>query len=1854
LAWHWLNESPKAVTVSFPSHTTTDPFMFIRSFLENSIGIIDSATIMATTSNPAPTPETGFLLSVPSSVPLQQPQSHPNDDATMTTALPLQPQDVEHLQVELAEMRKAFQEYIATTQDLEVNIDMELQDMRKSKEWVKVRRVLNVSIFTWVSSNTNCLCVHSVCTTIEGKLDESTVAYETLTEKLKTMEPMLRSLELSLGGTRKRLKEEAKLRRTAEVAQVEAEGRLQDVCDKNNVLQQECEALRAELEHQNRQNDQLKREHEASRQQLEEFSSRLASSVQSRREERAEAPHLMNIDSGMGTETVSNKSRHTSPGDESYVEVLDELETVTEQLITTQQKLWRTEDLLRESEARSSSLQVDIHKLKNQQRFQESDEGLLHKTDQAHPELAQTKKELEEAHHMKVIALNEPDIESEDEDDQMEQLRDQMEEAEYRLQQSQEQLGALEMLLEESQEENIRLVEEIASLRIILKDEVTLQGSQAIMKESISKEVRLQVLKEANEVREKEISALREQFKKIFRENSELKEKMEKLENGHPSLGDLKLKKEVENLNLELLQVQDEHKKAVLEIELSWKKKMEQVTTGEFIPEDLLEEMEVEMKTAIDSAADRIRILQADKETLEDRVQSLERELEFSGTKISGLYTRLQESDGNLKASRDEILRLKKSNTHLTSELEYTARIMSRMDTECERLTRQHSELKAELEVAFQVIESAGLDQDTVRTEESIKAKEKIHRLTSNLNKLMGDYSALLNELEATRERFLDDQEEAGQQKEVELKILSDKIVQLEEAFERTKIENKDLFKKLQAFRQEQKDPTVEEMATRELQEELKAAKRSILDLENEMEESDPGKKALQTQLKHSEDALSSSRMENKRLVEEIEKIRSETSTVSRSRSSRDPDPTEQTLIRDPPSILRGARSGDSGASSLLKELTLENQLLRHKIVTSNKGSSDFSENTVDELKDQLFSKVEELRRLEENFLELQGVLRATEQKLRESERAIDQSSDESLGLRNEVKTLEAALRDAHVFHSETVHKLESTQRECRELRRLVKDTDSSTSGVRGCTVMEELELQIHRLKDEISGLQHQLDDAKIALSVSEYAQERVKEELRTSQSKLENSQASEQTLTEELKMLAGAFSDLRDDHEALLADFDSQNDKKATATENAVANDSLRIQLQRLAAENSDLQKFVSDSKQKMLENQNEIDHKSKEIEKLVRNLLTTQEEARLLSREITNLSTAFENAQTEYDAVVEELDAMQSLFEQSREAAVNTEKESSIDVLLHKLASEGEQQKRYMTEQLEKAFSNNLELQRKLHEAELSLSEAKKTMDDNSGYSVLEKENDILQQALEDSQIEIKALKDRCFQLEVLMKQPSKNADKEEDGRQCRDDKALSAVFDSAEMLELKKQFNELVEENISLEQVARQSDLALTLAKDVVEGNKKEMIKLESDLSDLKSAKLKLQEEVYNLTVELESSHEDHLAVLKEARAVIEAEAGSKAQSLQYQIGALTIENSSLRNRMQKLASDASFSYDQLNDDFMKVNRELQSALEEKNTATKDNLALQAKLFEGETSSNQQLVAVQLQNELQKVCQQKEELLAQLNGRIAAQDRSAQTDTESNATLNAMRAEYEATMEVFERINSMLASVDFLERHHEINLRTSHANLTSTSQKAEEIRRKIAFLAYAFQKEKKERSDIIFQLKSSQSIAQNKELLNEEIHRKLEDKLEATEIALKTALDSEERHKVELEHSIKKYQETQTAAKNFKEQVLSLQGIIKDSQRRHPTVDSKNGRTDSRVMVKDDDEKCGTIENKEIRCISQENKDLKSFRRNRGRPSSCTQPQVGIRGATQAIRFRRQFRGSGDRNFRLEFVASKWKPG
>lgn len=1764
-------------------------------------------------------------------------------------------------------------------------------------------------------------------------MDDSTAAYESLSDKLKNMEPMLRNLELSLGGTKKRLKEEARLRRQAEVAKMEADARSEQAeinmmatRHENVTLREDCEALRQELAHKSRENEKLRQEQTSDRMQMQQFASRIGSSLQGRREERSDASHLMNMDSGAITEMTSNKAIFdaVTTGDDSYSEVLDELETVTEQLISTQQKLWRAEDQLRESEACVQDLEPTLRKARDvktaRQQGTDDDVVLLRELEEIRAELSATKRELEadsesrtREHEQRAIGLRE----LREQDDRMEMLKLRILELEDSARLMHEQLSNYAELLEESQEENARLVEEVACLRDVLHDSGdrdsdggATQSSETILRETISKEVKTKVLKEANEVREKEINALREQFKKVFRENTVLNEKIEKLQTGAPSLNlgreDYKLRKEVEILSKELQAAKDEHQVAILQTEASWRKKLEQIMTGEFIPEDILEEMESEMKTAIDSATERVRSLQADKEVMADRIEELERELQFSATKIQNSCQRMGESEANLNDSRDEILRLKKSNTHLTAELEYTTKIMSRMDAECERLTRHHSEIKAELEVALQVIETSGMDSSSTLNSETLRMKEKNHTLATKLDKLKRDYSALLDELEVSREKFLDSQEDIAKKSEGQIQLLSQRIIELEESLEKSRLESKDLSKRLQAAQSKHEDAVHkgEIRGKKMLEADVDILKDTISELEKELKEAKRDR-SIQKELKQVKDALSSSRIENKKLEEEMAKVKEAGERTFAAGASnenngpgRDPDPVEETLIsgyplirnhsRDPPSA-RGSIKPNLAVSSdvvgfghlrlRLEEMVLENELLKEKILGMSQENVDTSSaEELSRLRIQIVSKTREMKDMEEKVLKVRLELKDTEDRLREAENVIDQSEAEHDRMKSEVSALQDALHNARQNEADVVRELERTRKEYRDLEKemnvqaktSIEEVKSLIASEIG-SILVEVKGQLQKLTDEKASLQHQVDDSKIALSVSQYAQERGKEELKICQSRLSASVSDVDALKNELTKMTSAFSALKMDHEILLAKkssgFDAHFDSQPKGDE------------EKLTEQVHGLAELVRELEDALLKSQTEVEIKRKEIESLENNLMSTQEETRLLSEEISNLSLAFEKAQGEYDSVVDELEAVNDIFETACREAEQSGREAAAEEMRTKVQCEKEKEKKSIQLQLEKAFADNISLQKKLDDAETSLIAANRSSSNEDKMLALEKEKTIIQIALIGSQNEVKTLKDKCFDLEMLLNETDVNLDMARNELESSRDgpinpRLLSAVFETEEMQDLKEQFNALIEENINLEQVVRDSEVALTLAADVEERNRQTLNGLEEELSDMRAAKRNLQEQVYKITVEFERSTDNHERILEETRVSIQAEKDAKLKVLKKQIDALLIENAALQSKVRKAEIAMSTARSLHSERLESVNTEskdlkdsLQRLQNEYEASQEENSRLNAQLKEIESSVIVMMTSQQgtsddidalvsqltlsqeesselkqrishlyqtlnqksetlrqlqedfeqacieaeqrgresmmhhldseaqgshvdlLQNELKRLTHEKAGLLKQVDeARISqslssiAQEQTIESKAEIvkskeqdltalNAEIAMLNDERAATMEVLERTNVLLASVDFLERHHEIHLRTTHSSFVSISQKAEEIRRKVAFLTYALQKSKKEHSDVLLQLNTSKKEA--KQLLSkiekgvgdggtinsvddevmQQQRNELEQRLEATELALKTARESEQRHKIEVELGDKKYQETHKAASYFKEQVISLQEAL-----------------------------------------------------------------------------------------------------
>jgi len=93
---------------------------------------------------------------------------------------------IEQLEAELENVRNAFEEYVSTTEGLEVDVKKELREM-------------------------------------QSKMNSSSTANQDLGKKLRTMESLFKTLELSSEVNREKLKSETKLRRQAEKALTETE-----------------------------------------------------------------------------------------------------------------------------------------------------------------------------------------------------------------------------------------------------------------------------------------------------------------------------------------------------------------------------------------------------------------------------------------------------------------------------------------------------------------------------------------------------------------------------------------------------------------------------------------------------------------------------------------------------------------------------------------------------------------------------------------------------------------------------------------------------------------------------------------------------------------------------------------------------------------------------------------------------------------------------------------------------------------------------------------------------------------------------------------------------------------------------------------------------------------------------------------------------------------------------------------------------------------------------------------------------------------------------------------------------------------------------------------------------------------------------------------------------------------------------------------------------------------------------------------------------------------------------------------------------------------------------------------------
>lgn len=414
-------------------------------------------------------------------------------------------------EAELAALQSAFDEYIASSRELEEELDAELAKMQE-------------------------------------KLADSSAANAALSAQLENIAPQLAALEKALSESRNKLKEEQKLRRQAEQAQDELEAKFREAEGSLLAVREECDAVHEELAFKESE--------------LEETRLELEIEKEKHRVEMEDA--MENAGAGGGDDDKDEAKEEPDEDadlfptvDDAYVKKLeDELELVTEQLIETEARLSQTEEKLAESEEKakaaeesgpSETSEEDKNTIKSLQdelgEKSESETKLREELELTKEELSLTQEELKAVEFDATEVSGKLDKMRAEHREEVNKLKNLLndQEIEAKVQQSGGDQETFEKALAAATKEAVTYKDEVDNLNTALAnakadhaavvneleevqqrfDEVRAEAEKR-GKDAAAAEVREELKAE----RESEVSDFKEQLKKVNEENAALQQKI--------------------------------------------------------------------------------------------------------------------------------------------------------------------------------------------------------------------------------------------------------------------------------------------------------------------------------------------------------------------------------------------------------------------------------------------------------------------------------------------------------------------------------------------------------------------------------------------------------------------------------------------------------------------------------------------------------------------------------------------------------------------------------------------------------------------------------------------------------------------------------------------------------------------------------------------------------------------------------------------------------------------------------------------------------------------------------------------------------------------------------------------------------------------------------------------------------------------------------------------------------------------------------------------------------------------------------------------------------------------------------
>jgi len=413
-------------------------------------------------------------------------------------------------EAELAALQSAFDEYIASSRELEEELDAELAKMQE-------------------------------------KLADSSAANAALSAQLENIAPQLAALEKALSESRLRLKEEQKLRRQAEQAQDELEATYREAEGSLLAVREECDAVHEELAFKESELEETRLELEIERER--------------HRVELEDALASGQVTSGKKEETppaASSNGGNIPTVDDAYVKKLeDELELVTEQLIETEAKLSQTEETLSKLESKTNSSEAErllneglnefeVEKDKEMIKvLQEENSARLEEEHKLREELELTKEELTlTQEELKAVEFDAKEVTSKldtiraEHREEVSALKSQLANTEDDIKASGAEVETIEKTLQLSTKETAALKDEIDNLNAALENskrdhESTIDELEAISQrfDAAQKEAEKRGRDAAAvEIRAEVSLELKEQIKKLAEENSALQQKIDETE----------------------------------------------------------------------------------------------------------------------------------------------------------------------------------------------------------------------------------------------------------------------------------------------------------------------------------------------------------------------------------------------------------------------------------------------------------------------------------------------------------------------------------------------------------------------------------------------------------------------------------------------------------------------------------------------------------------------------------------------------------------------------------------------------------------------------------------------------------------------------------------------------------------------------------------------------------------------------------------------------------------------------------------------------------------------------------------------------------------------------------------------------------------------------------------------------------------------------------------------------------------------------------------------------------------------------------------------------------------------------